>query len=218
MYEAFTERSRKVMGHANAEAQRFNHEYIGTEHVLLGLIREGCGVAANVLKNLGLNLSDLRKEVEKAVHPGPDMITMGRLPLTPRAKKAIEYSREEAREFGCHYVGTEALLLGLVREEESVAAAVLGNSGVTLESVRKTVLELIPKPVDHPEKEQAVVKTIRSSSDDVISHRMFFVARAMDLSLQMLKQQKKPATPESIAELSVQIGEAVYAHFRFTQK
>src|SRR5882724_8829772 len=96
MYERFTDRARKVMQLANQEAQRFNHEYIGTEHVLLGLIKEGSGVAANVLKNLDVDLRKIRLEVEKLVQSGPDMVTMGKLPQTPRAKKVIEYSMEEA--------------------------------------------------------------------------------------------------------------------------
>src|SRR5688572_32354676 len=97
MYERFTDRARKVMQLANQEAQRFNHEYIGTEHVLLGLIKEGSGVAANVLKNLDVDLRKIRLEVEKLVQSGPDMVTMGKLPQTPRAKKVIEYAIEEAR-------------------------------------------------------------------------------------------------------------------------
>ena len=100
MYERFTDRARKVMQLANQEAQRFNHEYIGTEHILLGLIKEGSGVAANVLKNLEVDLRKIRLEVEKLVQSGPDMVTMGKLPQTPRAKKVIEYSMEEARKSG----------------------------------------------------------------------------------------------------------------------
>src|SRR6058998_3473172 len=92
MYERFTDRARKVMQLANQEAQRFNHEYIGTEHILLGLVKEGSGVAANVLKNLDIDLRRSRREVEKIVQAGPDMVTMGKLPQTPRAKKVIEYS------------------------------------------------------------------------------------------------------------------------------
>ena len=97
MYERFTDRARKVMQLANQEAQRFNHEYIGTEHILLGLVKEGSGVAANVLKNLDVDLRKIRLEVEKLVQSGPEMVTMGKLPQTPRAKKVIEYSMEEAR-------------------------------------------------------------------------------------------------------------------------
>jgi ATP-dependent Clp protease ATP-binding subunit ClpC len=143
MYERFTDRARKVMQLANQEAQRFNHEYIGTEHILLGLIKEGSGVAANVLKNLDIDLRKIRLEVEKLVQSGPDMVTMGKLPQTPRAKKVIEYSMEEARNLNHNYVGTEHILLGLLREQEGVAAQVLMNLGLKLEEVREEVLNLL---------------------------------------------------------------------------
>src|ERR1700729_3329763 len=143
MYERFTDRARKVMQLANQEAQRFNHEYIGTEHILLGLVKEGSGVAANVLKNLDIDLRKIRLEVEKIVQSGPDMVTMGKLPHTPRAKKVIEYSIEEARNLNHNYVGTEHLLLGLLREQEGVAAQVLMNLGLKLEDVREEVLNLL---------------------------------------------------------------------------
>ena len=143
MYERFTDRARKVMQLANQEAQRFNHEYIGTEHILLGLIKEGSGVAANVLKNLDVDLRKIRLEVEKLVQSGPDMVTMGKLPQTPRAKKVIEYSMEEARNLNHNYVGTEHVLLGLLREQEGVAAQVLMNLGLKLEEVREEVLNLL---------------------------------------------------------------------------
>jgi ATP-dependent Clp protease ATP-binding subunit ClpC len=143
MYERFTDRARKVMQLANQEAQRFNHEYIGTEHILLGLVKEGSGVAANVLKNLDIDLRRIRLEVEKIVQAGPDMVTMGKLPQTPRAKKVIEYSIEEARNLNHNYVGTEHLLLGLLREQEGVAAQVLINLGLKLEDVREEVLNLL---------------------------------------------------------------------------
>ena len=143
MYERFTDRARKVMQLANQEAQRFNHEYIGTEHVLLGLIKAGSGVAANVLKNLDIDLRKIRMEVEKLVQSGPDMVTMGKLPQTPRAKKVIEYSMEEARNLNHNYVGTEHILLGLLREQEGVAAQVLMNLGLKLEDVREEVLNLL---------------------------------------------------------------------------
>ena len=145
MYERFTDRARKVMQLANQEAQRFNHEYIGTEHILLGLVKEGSGVAANVLKNLDIDLRKIRLEVEKIVQHGPggEQVVMGRLPHTPRAKKVIEYSIEEARNLNHNYVGTEHLLLGLLREHEGVAAQVLMNLGLKLEDVREEVLNLL---------------------------------------------------------------------------
>src|SRR5919197_6139003 len=153
MYERFTDRARKVMQLANQEAQRFNHEYIGTEHILLGLVKEGSGVAANVLKNLDIDLRKIRLEVEKIVQTGPgsEMVTMGKLPQTPRAKKVIEYSIEEARNLNHNYVGTEHLLLGLLREQEGVAAQVLMNLGLKLEDVREEVLNLLGHNMDSGE-------------------------------------------------------------------
>src|SRR2546427_53102 len=143
MYERFTDRARKVMQLANQEAQRLNHEYIGTEHILLGLVKEGSGVAANVLKNLDVDLRKIRLEVEKLVQSSPEVGTPGKLPQTPRAKKVIEYSIEEARNLNHNYVGTEHLLLGLLREQEGVAAQVLMNLGLRLEDVREEVLNLL---------------------------------------------------------------------------
>src|SRR6201995_1677301 len=148
MYERFTDRARKVMQLANQEAQRFNHEYIGTEHVLLGLIKEGSGVAANVLKNLDVDLRKIRLEGEKLAQSGPDMVTMGKLPQTPRAKKVVEYAMEEARNLNHNYVGTEHLLLGLIREQEGVAAQVLMKLGLQLEGVREEVLNLLGHGVE----------------------------------------------------------------------
>ena len=148
MFERFTDRARKVMHLANQEAQRFNHEYVGTEHMLLGLIKEGSGVAANVLKNLEVDLRKIRNEVEKIVQAGPEMVTMGKLPQTPRAKKAIEYAIEEARNLNHNYVGTEHLLLGLLREQEGVAAQVLLNLNLKLDEVREEVLNLLGHGMD----------------------------------------------------------------------
>src|SRR5690349_24135157 len=143
MFERFTDRARKVMALANQEAQRFNHEYIGTEHILLGLVKEGSGVGANVLKNLDVDLRKVRLEVEKLVKSGPDMVTKDKLPQSPRAKKVIEYPIEEARNLNHNYVGTEHLMLGLLREHDCVAAQVLMNLGLKLEEVREEVLNLL---------------------------------------------------------------------------
>src|SRR5438874_7367012 len=139
MYERFTDRARKVMQLANQEAQRFNHEYIGTEHILLGLVKEGAGVAANVLKNLDIDLRKIRFEIEKVVQGAPHCCVWGKRPQTPKARKVIEHAIEEARRLGHNYVGTEHVLLGLLREEEGVAAQVLMNLGLRLEGVREEV-------------------------------------------------------------------------------
>jgi ATP-dependent Clp protease ATP-binding subunit ClpA len=159
MYERFTDRARKVMQLASQQAQRFNHEYIGTEHILLGLIEEGSGVAANVLKNLDIEPRNVRREIEKIIQSGPDMVSMGKLPQTPRAKKVIEYAIEEARNLRNNYVGTEHLLLGLVREDEGVAAQVLINLGASLPEIRAQVQQLLgiipDEPVRHLPKRTA---------------------------------------------------------------
>ncbi|MHC4827730.1 MAG: Clp protease N-terminal domain-containing protein, partial [Planctomycetota bacterium] len=159
MFERLTDRARKVMALANQEAQRFNHEYIGTEHILLGLVKEGSGVGANVLKNLDIDLRKVRLEVEKLVKSGPDMVTMGKLPQTPRAKKVIEYAIEEARNLNHNYVGTEHLLLGLLREHDGVAAQVLMNLGLKLEEVREEVLNLLGAGVESEEASESLEPT-----------------------------------------------------------
>jgi len=143
MFERFTERARKVILLAKGEAKRFNHDYIGTEHILLGLLREGKGVAAAVLKSLGLSLNKIRLEIEKLVKPGPPTKIEGDVPFTPRAKKVMELAMEEARALGHNYIGTEHLLLGLIAEGEGVASQVLLNLGLDLDRVRKEVMELL---------------------------------------------------------------------------
>ncbi len=143
MFNRFTERARKVIVFAKEEARRFNHDYIGTEHLLLGLIREGEGVAAAVLQKLGLDLESIRMEVEKLVQPGPQTQVLGDIPFTPRSKKALELSAEEARALGHNYIGTEHLLLGLVKEGEGMAYRVLLNLGLDLSKVRNEVMDLL---------------------------------------------------------------------------
>src|SRR6476469_3398938 len=141
-FEKFTERARKVLTLAQEEAQRFNHNYIGTEHLLLGLVREGDGVAARVLNNLGVELHKVRSAVEFIIGRG-DRAVMGEIGLTPRAKKVIELAVDEARRLNHHYIGTEHLLLGLVREGEGIAAGVLESLGVSLEKVRQQVIQVL---------------------------------------------------------------------------
>src|SRR5947209_13590058 len=127
-FDSFTERARKVLSLAQEEAQRFQHNYIGAEHLLLGLLREGEGVAAQVLRKLGVDLSRVRDAVEQIIGRG-DRIVLGQIGLTPRSKKIIELAVDEARRLNRHYVGTEHLLLGIVREGEGIAARVLTNLG-----------------------------------------------------------------------------------------
>ncbi len=141
-FDKFTERARRVLTLAQEEAQRFNHNYIGTEHLLLGLVREGDGIAARVLGNLGVQLPKVRSAVEFIIGRGESMI-MGEIGLTPRAKKVIELAVDEARRLNHHYIGTEHLLLGLVREGEGIAAGVLESLGVSLEKVRAQVIQVV---------------------------------------------------------------------------
>jgi len=141
-FDKFTERARRVLTLAQEEAQRFNHNYIGTEHLLLGLVREGDGVAAKVLSNLGVELSKVRSAVEFIIGRG-DRASVGEIGLTPRAKKVIELAVDEARRLSHHYIGTEHLLLGLVREGEGIAASVLESLGVNLERVRAETTRIL---------------------------------------------------------------------------
>jgi ATP-dependent Clp protease ATP-binding subunit ClpA len=159
MFERFTDRARKVMAFANQEAQRYDHEYIGCEHILLGLLKEGKGAAANALNQLDVDLRAARKAVEKIVEPGPEMVTMGKLPQTPNAKKSIEQAIAAAKELHANYVGTEHVLLGLTRVPDNTALRVLEKLGLTGTDVRDKVLEVLgfdnetnaPRPTESPE-------------------------------------------------------------------
>src|SRR5687767_14666001 len=137
-FDKFTERARKVLQLAQEEALRFNHNYIGTEHLLLGLVREGEGVAAKVLTNMGVDLKKVRGAVEFIIGRG-DRAVSGEIALTRQAMKVMELSVDEARRLGHNYIGTEHLLLGLVREGEGVAAGVLESQGISLQTIRQEV-------------------------------------------------------------------------------
>jgi ATP-dependent Clp protease ATP-binding subunit ClpC len=141
-FDRFTERVRKVLTLAQEEALRLNHAYIGTEHLLLGLVREGEGVAAKVLSSLGIELAKVRSSVEFILGRGERQV-MGDIGMTPRAKKVIELAVDEARRLGHRYVGTEHLLLGLIREGEGMAAGVLESLGVSLEKARSEVIKIL---------------------------------------------------------------------------
>ena len=139
----FTERVRKVLQMAREEAQRLHHEYVGTEHILLGLIREGEGVAAAVLQNLNVDLDEVQQKIEETVKKGKAVQATGPdLPYTSRAKKVLELAMSEARELNHSYVGTEHLLLGLLREEKGIAAQVLTEAGVNLDAANRITFSL----------------------------------------------------------------------------
>ncbi len=145
MYERFTDEARKVMLATNQEAARFNDEFMDTEHMLLAITQQNTCRAAQVLTSCGLNLSALRLEVEKHLHKGPDMVTVGRLPQTPRVRKAVEVAAEEAHALSKPYIATEHLLLGILRQEEGLAQGILHGLQITYERVREKIL-LFPAP------------------------------------------------------------------------
>ncbi len=149
MFERFTEKAIKVIMLAQEEARRLGHNFVGTEQILLGLIGEGTGVAAKVLKSMGVNLKDARIEVEKIIGRGSGFVAV-EIPFTPRAKRVLELSLEEARQLGHNYIGTEHLLLGLIREGEGVAARVLENLGVDLSKVRTQVIRMLGETAEVP--------------------------------------------------------------------
>jgi len=149
MFERFTDRARRVVVLAQEEARMLNHNYIGTEHILLGLIHEGEGVAAKALESLGISLDAVRQQVEEIIGQG-QQAPSGHIPFTPRAKKVLELSRREAEQLGHSYIGTEHILLGLLREGDGVAAQVLVKLGADLNRVRQMVIQWLH---GHPAKE-----------------------------------------------------------------
>jgi len=151
MFDRFTDRARKVMGLARQEAQRFNHQYIGTEHLLLGMVQEGSGIAANTLRNLDVSPQQIEAEIKKLTQDGPTMVTMGQLPFTPRTTKVLEYASAAAHDMRHNYIGTEHLLLGVITETGGVAAQALGNLGLNLQNIRKEVMELLGEDLPKPE-------------------------------------------------------------------
>ena len=169
--DKFTERAKKVLVYAQDEATRFNHNYIGTEHLLLGLVREGEGIAAQVLKNLGVELNKVRSAVEFIIGRGERMV-VGDITLTPRAKRVIELSIEEARRLGHNYIGTEHLLLGLVREGEGIAAGVLESLGVNLEKVRSQVVQVVSQSQSERTPEAATTASSKRTSKTPVVDQM----------------------------------------------
>ncbi len=142
MFEKFTDRARRVVVLAQEEARMLNHDYIGTEHLLLGLVHEGAGVAVGALESLGVSLDDVRRDVEEMIGRGQHELS-GHIPFTPRAKKVLELSLRESQQLGADYIGTEHILLGLIREGEGVAAQVLVKLGADLNRVRQQVLRIL---------------------------------------------------------------------------
>src|SRR5687767_7088533 len=156
----FTERTRKVLALSGEEAHRLGHEYVGTEHILLGLIREGEGVAAAALQSLSIDLDELRHRLEGIVKRGGAERRGSDLPYTSRAKKTLEFAMSEARELNHSYVGTEHLLLGLIREEKGIAAQVLADADLTLAAARAETLRILGTDVP-PDRGTPVVRDVR---------------------------------------------------------
>jgi ATP-dependent Clp protease ATP-binding subunit ClpA len=163
MFERFTDRARRVVVLAQEEARMLNHNYIGTEHILLGLIHEGEGVAAKALESLGISLDAVRQQVEEIIGQG-QQAPSGHIPFTPRAKKVLDLSRREAVQLGHNYIGTEHILLGLIREGDGVAAQVLVMLGADLNRVRQQVIQLIHGP---PPRGGAPVTQMQARRDAV---------------------------------------------------
>src|SRR5882757_2445023 len=170
MFERFTDRARRVVVLAQEEARMLNHNYIGTEHILLGLIHEGEGVAAKALESLGISLDAVRQQVEEIIGQG-QQAPSGHIPFTPRAKKVLELSLREALQLGDNYIGTEHILLGLIREGDGVAAQVLVRLGAELNRVRQQVIQLIsgqqPQPGRQPQREGATAAEVQARLDVV---------------------------------------------------
>ena len=175
-FDKFTERARRVLTLGQEEAQRFNHNYIGTEHLLLGLVREGDGVAAKVLSNLGVELNKVRSAVEFIIGRG-DKQSSGEIGLTPRAKKVIELAVDEARRLGHSYIGTEHLLLGLVREGEGIAAGVLESLGVNLERVRGETTRILAQTQPQQQTAAAGQRQARTPTLDQLGTDLTAMAR-----------------------------------------
>jgi ATP-dependent Clp protease ATP-binding subunit ClpC len=188
VFERFTDRARRVVVLAQTEASMLNHNYIGTEHILLGLIHEGEGVAAQVFESLDISVEAARRQVEEIIGRGGDEIT-GHIPFTPRAKKVLELSLREALQLGHNYIGTEHILLGLVREGEGVAAQVLRTLGADLHRVRQAVIQLLSRPTASATEQEAPPGTPASGPncpwcnqplERTLAHRTLLVPAADD--------------------------------------
>jgi ATP-dependent Clp protease ATP-binding subunit ClpC len=199
MFERFTDRARKVLALANQEAVRLNHEYIGTEHILLGLVKEGSGVGANILKNLDVDLHKVRLEVEKLVKSGCNTGSVGKLPQTPRAKQVIEFAIEESKALNHNYVGSEHVLLGLLRVQEGVAAKVLIGLGLDLARVRQETLNLFGVP--HAPARPAVCDNDRSEG----SISEYALQRLLLTFLELHKEQMNAALRQPNQEKAAEL-------------
>ena len=213
MFEKFTDRARRVVVLAQEEARMLSHDYIGTEHLLLGLVHEGAGVAVVALESLGISLDDVRRNVEEIIGRGQETPT-GHIPFTPRAKKVLELSLRESQHLGHDYIGTEHILLGLIREGEGVAAQVLVTLGADLSRVRQQVIELLAQAQaqaqaeeEEPPAEQAVPRpSLTSVGENAMLAEILSRIEDMDSRLVAVEQQMGPGP--DLRELDRQITQA----------
>jgi ATP-dependent Clp protease ATP-binding subunit ClpC len=203
MFDRFTDRARRALALANAEAGRLGREWIEPEHILLGLVKEGSGVGANVLKNLGLDLRDVRLEVEKLAEKGTGTVTTGKLPPDPGAERAMEFAIAEARQLGHSYVGTEHLLLGLLREERGVAVEVLAKFDLRLQDVRWEVMLLLEQSLPTSERDQ--LDSSERYSEHPLVRRMMQIlekqAASVESAVQARDRQRVSELDEVVRDL-----------------
>jgi ATP-dependent Clp protease ATP-binding subunit ClpC len=206
MFERFTDRARRVVVLAQEEARQLNHNYIGTEHILLGLIHEGDGIAAQALESLGVRLDAVRDRVKEIIGPGQDDDQSGHIPFTPRAKKVLELSLRESLQLGHDYIGTEHILLGVVREGKGVAAQVLVDLGADLNRVRQAVVQIVataePDEPDVIRRRRGQVQTDEIIARlDVIAARLAAIEQRLGIgppqaSAEQPEQPEEPEQPE----------------------
>ncbi len=166
MFEKFTERGRKIIIYAKEEAERRNNDYLGTEHLLIAIIREEDSLPVNILRKMGLSIDEVRYEIERNLPVGSNLLTFGEIPFTPRAKKVLELAVEEARLLGHNYIGSEHLLLGLIREDEGIAGKILRNLGANLLAARQLTINLAVKPQFHQSHQKDRRKTNTPALDE----------------------------------------------------
>ncbi|MCP4590987.1 MAG: hypothetical protein GY842_09600 [bacterium] len=205
MFERFSDRARKVMALANQEAQGLKHEYIGTEHILLGMLHEGMGVGADMLRDFGVDPAKARVELEAIIRPGTVEGTVGRLPQHQRVKNVIEHAVEEARGLGHHYVGTEHVLLGLLREEGSLAAQVLAKLNLNVQDVRAKVGDLLAMPEGFSGSTPGAASSAGDRRNHPLVRRLLTILERheslLDQAIQASDQHKAAGLNESMQEL-----------------
>lgn len=212
MFDKFSARAQKVMSLARQEAQRTNSEFIGGEHILLAIIEDGGGVGAKVLKNLNVDLKRIRQEIEKQITPSTSpTATLGKLPFSPRAKRVIELAGEASSQLGHHVIGTEHLLLGILEENEGIAAQVLTNLGLKLEEVRDMVLKVLRTPADRIEATPKTVSVrlwLFRPLESATANMTIVVENARYELSQIIPIQE--VAPEQVAQIAQGLGSKVY--------